>query len=465
MAGKVYLVGVGPAGLDLITLRGLEILHQADVVIYDYLVDREILEEAKEGAELICCDKLGKNRYSDGFLIHQEKINNLIVKKAREGKRVVRLKNGDPFIFSRGSQEVGDLVKNNIEFEVVPGVTAANAASCFSGVPLTDRRFASSVVFVTGHEAGGKTKSSIDYKSIANCGTIVLYMAVENIAKITKELIEAGKPKEAPVIAVSNAGRIDQKTVKAKLENIAEIIKNEKIAPPAIFIIGEVAKLENDFNWLRENKRILFTGLSKKRFFIKGTYFHLPLIKIEPLNDYREFDNHLKNIRNFDWVVFSSRYGVEIFFKRLVLIGCDLRILKDINIAAIGNSTKSRLLDFGIRADLVPKNESSIGLLEEFKKIDIKNKKIFLPRSDIADKGLAEGLRNMKAEVVSSIAYKNVMPKNLPDLDLRFFDEIKFSSPSGIRNFVKRYGKPPKIIKISCIGKVTEKEAKRWRLI
>ena len=271
--------------------------------------------------------------------------------------------------------------------------------------------------------------------------------------------------KETPVAIIQDASLITQKILIGTLENIAKKAKKQKVMPPAIIIIGEVVKLERNFNWLKKNKKILFTGLSKERFFIKGTYFHLPLIKIEPLDDYKEFDNYLKNISEFDWIVFTSRYGVEYFFKRLTIVGYDSRILKDINIAAIGNSTKNRLLNFRIQADLVPTKESSEGLFKEFKKIDIKDKKIFLSHSDISDKGLREKLKNLGANVTSAIAYKNVALQDLPDLDLTFFDEIMFSSPSGVRNFLKRYGKPPKKVKISCIGQVTRNEARKWNLL
>ncbi|MDP3732221.1 MAG: uroporphyrinogen-III C-methyltransferase [Candidatus Omnitrophota bacterium] len=464
-ANKVYLVGAGPGNPGLITVKGLDVLRQADTVIYDYLVDKRILDEAKAGAELICCDGLGKKRYSDGFLTSQEKINNLIVKKAREGRKVVRLKNGDPSIFSRLSQELGVLVKNKIEFEIVPGVTAASAASCLSGIPLTDRRFASSVVFVTGHEDPAKTGSSLDWDGLAKSGTIVLYMAVENFDRIVSELLKAGKDKNTPVAIVQDASLFTQRVLTGTLEDIVKKAKNQKLKAPAIIIIGETVKLEREFNWLNKNKRILFTGLSQERFFLKGGYFHLPLIKIEPRADYREFDNYLKNIRQFDWIVFTSRYAVQYFFERLNKVGYDSRALKDINIAAIGNSTKNKLLDFGICADLVPKNESSKGLLGAFKKINIKDKRIFLPRSDIADKGLTRGLKNLWAEIIASVAYRNVMPKPLPDLELGSFDEIMFTSPSGVRNFIKRYGKLPVKIKVSCIGEVTKNEARKWHLL
>lgn len=206
--------------------------------------------------------------------------------------------------------------------------------------------------------------------------------------------------------------------------------------------------------------------MSKERFFIEKTYFHLPLIKIVPLSDYTEFDNYLKNIEEFNWIVLTSRYGVEHFFKRLNATGFDSRVLKNIKVAAIGNSTKKRLEDFGIIADLVPKNEASQGLLEEFAKINISGKKIFLPRSDLSDKGLTEGLKERGAKVTASVAYRNIEPCDLPDLELCAFDEIMFTSPSGVRNFVKRYGNNiPKKVKVTCIGDITLKEAKRCHLL
>ena len=462
---KVYLVGAGPGRPDLITLRGLNILREADVVIYDYLVDKRLLDEAKESAELICCGQLGKRRYSDGFLKAQDKINDLMVRKAKQGKKIVRLKNGDPSIFSRCSQELNALVKGKIEFEIVPGVTAASAASAFSGVPLTDRRFSSSVVFVTGHEDPMKEKSPLDWDSLIKSGTVVLYMAVENLNKIIKKVLKAGRDSNTPVAIVQDASLPTQKVLTGTLMDIVTKIKREKIKPPAIVIIGKVAELEKEFNWLKRNKRILFTGLSKERFFTKDIYFHLPLIKIEPMENYEEFDKHLKNINKFDWIVFASRYGVEYFFKRLKHIGLDLRILNNIKIAAIGNSTKNRLLDFGILADLVPEKESSEGLLEEFRKIDMKEKKIFLPRSDIADKGLQQAFEKLGAKVTTSFAYRNVVPEDLPDLDLDSFDEIMFTSPSTVRNFKKRYKKVPKNVKISCVGDATSKEAKKQLIV
>jgi len=464
--GKIYIVGAGPGRTDLITVRGLNILKEAEVIIYDYLVGDGLLKLANPQAEKICADELGKKRYANSFTSAQEKINQLMIKKVLQGKKVVRLKNGDPSIFGRLSQELEALTNKKIEFEVVPGVTAASVAAAYVGIPLTDRRFASSVVLATGHEDPNKTKSLLDWNEIASKGTIVLYMAVENLPQITFELIRRGKSEKTPALIISQAGSLNQKVVRGELKSIAPKVKQAKLSAPAVVIIGEVAKLEKHFNWLKKSKRILFTGLSSEHFFEKGkTYFHLPLIEIKPLEDYKEFDQHLPELKKFDWIVFSSRFGVEYFFERLIATGKDVRALMEVKIAAVGNSTGEKLLTYGLRADLIPKEESSAGLIKEFKKIGIKGKKVFLPRSDLADKGLAKGLEKLGAKVTAAVAYQNVMPKNLPDLDFDFFDEIYFTSPSTVRNFKKRYGKVPKKIKVRWIGKVTKQALKKQGML
>ena len=446
---KVYLVGAGPGKPDLITVRGLNILKEADVIIYDYLANKGLLKHAKDEAELVRRDESDKD---------------LLVRKAKEGKKVIRLKGGDPTIFSRCSEELEALVSNNIEFEIIPGVTAATAASSFNGIPLTSRDSASSCMFVTGRESPLKKRSLIDWNRAEKSGTIVLYMSVGNLEHIVKEMLKAGKDNNTAAAVIQNASLPGQRILTGTLKNIAAKAKRQKIKPPAIIIIGNTVKLEKKFNWMKKNKRVLFTGLSKERFFVDGTYFHLPLIKIEPVEDYGEFDGHLKNIRNFNWIVFASRYGVEYFFKRLECAGFDSRALYGIGVAAVGNSTSNRLSDFGISADLVPKIESSDGLMEEFKKVDLKGKKIFLPRSDISDKGLENALTALGALVTACFAYRNAMPNDLPDIDFSNFHEIIFTSPSTVKNFVKRYGKLPEQAKIKCIGDVTLKEAKRCKL-
>lgn len=465
MRAKVYLVGAGPGGVGLMTVRGLEILRQADVVIYDYLVDTRILDEAKRGARLICADSLGRRRHSDGFLPEQEKINRCLIREAKRGTRVVRLKNGDPSLFGRLSQELDALCKAGIPYEVIPGVTAASAAAAFSGIPLTDRQCASSCVFVTGHEDPLKKKTSLDWDAIARSGTVVLYMAVDTLGAIASRLAAAGKGKDTPAAIVAGAGTLKFRSVTATLSDIARCAKASGIKPPAVVIVGDVVRLGKKFDWFRRTKKVLFTGISRERFFEEPLFFHLPLIRIVPLQDYRVFDRELVSMGDYDWIVFASRYGVEYFFQRLNTHGRDARSFASARVACVGTSTRLKLLEFGVVADLTAEDESSRGLIAAFRARGIAGKKIFMPRSDLADKGLTQGLAGLGARVRAAVAYRNIMPEDLPDIDFRFFDEVKFTSPSGVRNFVKRYGTLPRTVEVGCIGHVTRREAKKWRLI
>ena len=498
---NLYIVGAGPGDPDLITLKGFKILKQADVIIYDYLVDRRVLEYANKTAELICTDDLDRGKYSDSFSKRQEKINELLVKKVKEGKKVVRLKNGDPSIFGRLNEELEFLNKHKVNYIIVPGVTAATAAGCYCGIPLTVRGLSSSVVITTGHEDKNKKDKFVDWQKIAQIDTIVLYMAVENLEDIVENLIKYGKDKNTKIAVISNVSKINQKIVVGELKNIVEKVKKENITVPAVVIIGDVVEKERKFNWFKKIKKVLYTGISEERFFENTLYFHIPMIAIKPLEDYTELDNWIKKLcitNNFqikthnselitqnhsiDWLVFTSRFGVYYFFDRLLKLGYDSRKLNGIKIAAIGSSTANKLKEYGIVADLVPKNECSDGLVEEFKKLFTKTHNlkpttqnpqsktsILLIRSDIADKNLAKRLTELGYKVYSCVAYRNVMPDNLPDLDLSGLslnggiDEIYFSSPSTVRNFVSRYGKP--YCKIRTIGKVTENEARKFKII
>lgn len=456
---KVYIIGAGPGDPGLITVKGRDILREADVIIYDYLVDRRILAYAKDGAELIAADSLIKKEKLRSPLARQDKINAVLIKKARQGKKVVRLKGGDPFIFGRLADEIKILSEAGIAFEVVAAPTAASAAAAAANIALTDRGFSSSCVFVNGHQQNNE--NTIDWQSISKSKSIVFYMGVAEIADITTRLLKAGKSPETTVIIVQAASLAWEQIIRAKLSNIVAVMRKQAIKPPAIIIVREETEQSKHY----AAKRILFTGLSKQRYFLHDNFLHLPLIKIEPLKDYTGFDMHLRNIQAFDWVVFCSRYGVEYFFERLRIIGKDIRALAHLRFAALGNSTKNKLLEFGIIADIVPEPESSQALLRRLQKEQLAGKKVFLPRSDLSDKSLEKGLRSLGAVVVSCVAYRNIMPDDLPDIDIDSFDEIYFTSPSTVRNFKKRYKMVPASVKIRCLGEVTLKEAKRCQLI
>ena len=432
----------------MITLRGWRVLQQAEVVVADSLVDGRLLRLLPPGVKVIQ-KREPKEKWK------------YMLQEAKKGKRVVRLKNGDPFLFSRIEEELELLVKEGIEFAVVPGISAAFAAASFSGVPLTSRRLSSWVTLVTGKEAEDKEKS-IPWEELGRGGTLVIYMGIESLRDIVERIIQGGRDEDTPVMVISFAGSMFQQMVRGSLKDIPEKVKEKKISAPAVVIIGEVVLKEGEFNWFRKAKKLLFTGLSPERFFYPGLVFHLPLIEIKPLEDYREMDALIERLEEFDWIVFSSRYGVIYFLQRLFSAGKDMRALHGIRVAAIGKSTAGRLEEYGVKPDLVPMEESSKGLLEEFRKRGITGVRILLPRSDIADKGLTRGFEELGNQVYPCIAYRNTIPQNLPDIDFRFFDEIMFTSPSTVRNFFIRYRNLPSHIRVRWIGDVTRRELERF---
>jgi uroporphyrinogen III methyltransferase/synthase len=456
----LYIIGAGPGDSGLITVKGAKILQEADVIIYDYLVSEDLLKYASKNCETICADTIKRDkRYADGFSSRVELITKLLLKKIKEGKKVVRLKNGDPMIFARFNEEIEPLVKNKIDFRIVPGVTAATAACAYAGIPLTSRGISSSIVITTGHESEEKSSGKVDWQKVSLLDTIVIYMGIENLSYIVEQLIVNGKSKDTPVAVVSSATTINQKLVIGKLKDIVKKVREHNCPAPAVIIIGEVVKKSKTYNWFKKTKKFLYTGLSEERFFEKEMFLHLPVIEIKPLANYSRLKKMIENIKHFDWLVFTSRFGVKYFFEQLFK-KYDTRILSHLKIAAIGQSTAKKLKEFGIIADLVPKEETSNGLVYEFSKLKNNDgEKILLPRSDIADKGLTKNLTKLGFKVYPVVVYHNVIPKNLPMIDFKtqeVVDGIIFSSPSTVKHFVKQYGLPPSNLKIKTIGPVTK---------
>ncbi|MBU2461835.1 uroporphyrinogen-III C-methyltransferase, partial [bacterium] len=341
MKGKVYLVGAGPGDVGLLTLRGLECIKEAEVIIYDALVNQRLLSFAKSGAELVYVGKIsGKHTLS------QNEINQLLVKKANEGKMVVRLKGGDPFIFGRGGEEAEFLVDRGVPFEVVPGVTSSLACPSFAGIPLTQRGITSSLTILTGQEDPTK-ESSINWKRIATLdGTIVILMGAENLAEIAKELIRAGKQEDTPIAVIRWGTTPRQETIVSTLK---EIIK-EDIAPPAVIVIGEVVRLREKLAWFEKKplfgKTFLITRASKSADELSklleeqgACVIEFPTIKIEPLPSFEKLDEVIENISRYDWLIFTSANGVNSFFCRL-MEKADIRCLAGIKVCVIGPATK-----------------------------------------------------------------------------------------------------------------------------
>lgn len=450
--GKVYFVGAGPGDGELITLKGYRLIRDADVILHDHLIPAELLNLAKRGAEIISVGKFA-NRHT----IPQNQINKLLLEKVKKNKVVVRLKGGDPYLFGRGGEEAVAVADAGVDFEVVPGITSALAAPCYGGIPLTHRDYTSTIAIVTGHR---KDAEEIE---IPKAGTIVFLMAVANINKIVNSLLEKGWPKETKIAAIERGSCYDQRVVTGNLDNFLRIAEKEKLRTPAVFVVGKVVQLQEKLNWFAKKPNVLVLGNYPQKYSRLGNIIHRRIIDCVPIEDYSKLDSSLKDILSFDWIVFTSVNGVKYFFERLYTMGKDARSLSSVKTAAIGKTTAASLKQFGIIADIVPHDESSVGLLENFSKLDIKNKKLLLPQSDIASSQLPQGLLSMNAVIEKVTVYKTLV-KDPGPIDFDYIDRILFTSASTVRAFIKRFGQVPENIKSYCIGQPTLNEAKKHNI-
>ncbi len=450
--GKIYLVGAGPGDTELITFRGHKLICRADVILYDHLIPSELLRFAKPGAEIMSVGK-----FAGRHTMPQEQINKLLIEKAKSNEVVVRLKGGDPLLFGRGGEEAEACVQAGVDFEFVPGITSALAAPCYGGIPPTHRDYTSNVAIVTGHR---KDEKEIE---IPKAGTVIFLMGVANIEKIIKSLLEAGWPGRTKIAAIEKGTCYDQRVIDGTLDDFLEVTREAQMRTPAVFIVGKVVELREKLDWFGKKPRILLPGTHPDKYRHLGIIIHRPLIKSVPLDDYTQADKVLKRLNTFDWIVFTSTNGVEFFFQRLNAIGLDTRALGTSKIAAIGKTTAEKLKTFGVLADMQPKLESSIGLLEEFKKISVKNKRILLVRPKIGSSMLLDGLADTKAAIEAVMVYRNVDIEP-EETDFDFIDQILFTSSSTIRAFLKIYGSVPGSIKVYCLGQPTLNEAQKHNI-
>jgi uroporphyrinogen III methyltransferase/synthase len=478
--GKVYLVGAGPGRIDLITVRGLELLKRADCVIYDKLANPALIRYARPDAELIAAPKrvCRKACCAGEESLTQQQINNLLVEKASQGKTIVRLKGGDPYIFGRGTEEAIVLAQAGIDFEVVPGVTAAVAASAYAGIPITDRNLASEVIFVAGHEAEGKLKTNIDWQLLARfSGTIVFYMGMGNLEAITNRLIENGMSSDTPAAVVADATLPTQRIAKSTIAAIAGECDKKQIGPPALVFIGPTAAGDARLDWLSKmplfGKAIVVTrdAEGNAEFAAKITdKFALPVelpgTRIKALTDSNTFLQTLSKIHSYDWLIFTSPNGVETFFAAVAELNKDARVFGSVKIACVGGETAATLARFGLKADFVPDEFTSKdlarGLIES---TNLHGRKVLLLRSLLATDDLPQLLAKAGAVVDNVPIYTH--EKNL--CDLKAFSEmlaekhigwLTFASPFAATcffeqvpvDFVKSGG-----AKIASIGPVTSK--------
>ncbi|HXX53619.1 MAG TPA: uroporphyrinogen-III C-methyltransferase [Thermodesulfovibrionales bacterium] len=476
--GKVYLVGAGPGDIGLLTVKGMKCLQKAEVVVYDFHLNAQVLNYINHDADFIYAGKRGGHH-----TLTQDEINELLVKKAKEGKRICRLKGGDPFIFGRGGEEAEVLAKNGIAFEVVPGVSSAVAAPAYAGIPLTHRLYSSSFAVIPGYEDTTKQGSSIDWARLSTgVGTLVVLMAVKNLDLLVQRLIENGKNPETPVAVVRWGTRADQRTVVSTLRDIVSEIKDKEIKPPAVCVIGEVVRLRDSLKWFENmpmfGHRVLVTREHSSGFEpleeLGAEIIEFPTIEIVPPNSFKEIDAAIRNIQTYSWIIFTSANGVRYFLKRFLERDRDIRDLKGIKICAIGTKTASEINKYGMRVDLVPDEFRAEGLIKAFARVEgqkstsgsLKGLKFLLPRAEVAREAFPQRVRELGGEIDVPVVYRAVKPELHGKRLKRFLKEGRitiatFTSAATFNNFVEIMGSDAlellKDVTIAVIGPVTAK--------
>jgi uroporphyrinogen III methyltransferase / synthase len=413
-SGRVYLVGAGPGDPGLLTLRGAECLRLADVVLYDYLASPELLVHIRAAAERIC---LG--RHGQGRLMSQTEINEAMVRHAQSGRTVVRLKGGDPAIFARLAEELTALNAAGVPYEIVPGVTAAQAASSHASIPLTDRDEASCVAFVTGQEKHDPSSAdALDYAALAKFpGTLVFYMGITTVGDWSRSLIDHGKRADTPAAIVRRCSLPDQETFFTTLRELGATVRMKKLRPPAVVVVGEVAQPREVSNWFTSRplfgRTILITrpehqsdDLAAQLQNLGANVLRQPAIEIGPPADWTAVDRAIERLPELDWLIFSSSNGVEYFLGRLLALGQDMRRLASVRLAAIGPGTAAALSDFHLKADLQPDTYRAESLADALTPIT-RSKKVLLIRASRGREVLAEMLTAAGAIVEQVVVYES----------------------------------------------------------
>ena len=443
--GKAYIVGAGPGDPGLITLKGLECVKEADVVIYDRLVHKRLLEHARPDAELIYVGK-DPGRHE----IPQERISLLIAEKAAEGKVVTRLKGGDPFVFGRGGEEAEVLVEAGIPFEIVPGVTSVVAVPAYAGIPITHRDHTSSFAVITGRESSSKPDSRIAWDKVSGIGTLVILMGVKNMPFIVEQLLVHGRDPRTPVALIGWGTLPSQRTLVGTLANIVEKIREADFHPPAVAVIGEVVSLRERLRWFDNRplfgKRVLVTRSREQASVLSRLLeqsgaepVELPTIEFQPSAD-GLLETAIRNLASYDWIVFTSANGVKVFMARLDELGLDARAIGRARICAIGPATTDELRRHNLRPDFVPREFVAEAVAEGLISLGVEGKRILLPRAQEARELIVAELIRAGAIVEDIAAYRTVAPCNSEDRLRkalgRKIDVITLTSSSTVRNLV-----------------------------
>ncbi len=471
--GTVYLVGAGPGDDRLITDWGLDILKKADLVFYDRLVNPSLLSFTKEDAEIVYVGKAPNNHFYT-----QEEINSRLVNSVKEGKIVIRLKGGDPYVFGRGGEEALELLEAGIDFKVIPGITSVMAAASYAGIPLTHRGLSSSFHVFSGHDM-----EKLDFENIASLtGTLVFVMGLRNLNTIATKLMEYGVSASKPTAVIHYGTTASQNVNIGSLKTIYSEVKKQGIQSPVLIIIGDVVKLSDRLNWFNEGvlagSRIMVTRTKEQQFELGnkiaelgGEPFYLPTIKIEGpiLNESNK--GKFLSLKEYDWIFLTSVNAVKHFFELLRILQIDIRLLVNIKFAIVGPATEEALNERGIYADLVPDINTIEYLMAAFNEKVMKSSKVFIPCSKEANNNSDIILREAGHKVDRATIYAPSLPE-LRDINLRHFfnsrrvDLLTFTSPSTVKNFIticdRNINSIQKQIPVVCIGPVTAESAKEY---
>jgi len=477
--GKVYLVGAGPGDPGLLTVKALECLRLADVVVYDRLVDISILEEAPRRAERIYVGKAPQ-----GEAWRQDAINEVLIDRARKGKKVVRLKGGDPFVFGRGGEEAMMLVSQGIPFEIVPGISAAVAVPAYAGIPVTHRDFASAFTVITGHLAQGKDNVEVrwEYPSPER-GTLVILMGMANLPNVVQDLRSHEWPGDTPVAVIAEGTSCRQRCVIGCLDDIVARSRDEDLTPPAVVVVGEVARMRENLSWFDSNplfgKRVAIFGtvaqtrdLGQRLRGCGAIPLELPILQIQPPLNWKELDDAIVHLDDFRWVVFTSTLGVDAFFGRLFAQEKDVRNLAHLRVGVIGPTTARVLEERGLRADFMPHRYNIGGFLADVARFSVDGSRVLLPLSDTTGGKLVSGLAALGADVHVALAYQTIPNPAavLEGLRLMASDEIDVAAFTSYQAVTHTLGSPEgrlvvaDRVKIACIGPKTAAAALRHGL-
>lgn len=472
--GKVYLVGAGPSDPGLFTLKGKQVLEEAEVVVYDALAGQAVLNMIPDTAEAI---HVGKR--SSRHTMPQEKISELLAEKAKEGKRVVRLKGGDPFLFGRGGEELELLKKEGIPYEVVPGITSAIAVPAYQGIPVTHRDFCSSVHIITGHKRAG-CPYDIDFEALVRTkGTLVFLMGVSALGDICRGLLEAGIKPETPAALLMQGTTAAQERIAATVATLEDEVRRRGAKTPAIIVVGEVCALAEEFSWYEKQPlggvKVLLTRpvqliseTAAKLRALGAEVLELPAIRTEKILQNEKLHRALAELESYQWLVFTSPTGVRIFFEELAEQKTDIRRLGGVKLAAIGGGTQKELAKHGLYADLIPEVYDGAHLGEALAGVCRGGERILIPRASIGSRELTDALVNVGKELcVDDIAtYDTVYQSGRfvderAELESGAVDYVAFTSASTVRGFAVAVGETFDYgtVKAVCIGAQTRAAA------